>query len=77
MTLLAAISRRASSCLWPERAEEPLSAIRADPGRGAVLRRLGPGQTLLLMGGMVPHALLPVRSGQLRFISVLCFRVSD
>ena len=61
-------------CLYPERILEPLSSIRATPDQGAVRVRVGPGQTLVLYGGIVPHALLPVSEGQARIVSVLCYR---
>ena len=61
-------------CLYPERLFEPLSSIRATPERGAVKVRLDPGQTIVLYGGIVPHALLKVAEGQARIVSVLCYR---
>jgi hypothetical protein len=61
-------------CLYPERILEPLSSIRATPDQGAVRVRVGPGQTIVLYGGIVPHALLPVSEGQARIVSVLCYR---
>ena len=62
--------------LYPERLFEPLSAIRATPARGACLVRLAAGQTIVLYGGLVPHALQPVDAGQVRIVSVLCYRVA-
>ena len=64
-----------ATCLWPSRVFEPLSVVRADPERGAVVQRLEPGDSLLLLGGVVPHAVLPVDAGQRRVVSVLCFEV--
>ena len=61
-------------CLYPDRLLEPLSEIRATPDRGAVKVRVGIGQTIILYGGIVPHALLPVVEGQERVVSELCFR---
>lgn len=61
-------------CLYPERLFEPLSSIRATPEKGAVKVRLDPGQTIVLYGGIVPHALLKVAEGQARIVSVLCYR---
>ena len=59
--------------LYPGRIHEPLSAIRARPNDGALLVKLQPGQTILMYGGVVPHLVVPVREGQVRVISVLCF----
>lgn len=60
--------------LYPERCREPLSVIRATPEEGATLVRLGVGQTIVMYGGIVPHALLPLAEGQTRIVSVLCFK---
>ena len=62
-------------CLYPERLLEPLSALRATPDEGAYGLRLGVGQTIVLCGGLVPHALLPVTEGQSRVVSVLCYHI--
>jgi len=61
--------------VYPERLFEPLSAIRRSPGVGRVCQRLGAGQSLVLLGGIVPHTVLPVVSGQRRITSLLCFRL--
>lgn len=60
--------------LYPDRLHEPLSAIRERPNDGTHAVKLSPGQTILLYGGVLPHRVLPVREGQVRIISVLCFR---
>ena len=60
--------------LYPERRREPLSMIRATPQRGAANVRLGIGQTIVMYGGIIPHALLPLAEGQTRIVSVLCFK---
>jgi hypothetical protein len=61
-------------CLYPERHLEPLSKIRATPAQGAEKVRLGVGQTIVMYGGIIPHALLPLAEGQTRIVSVLCFK---
>lgn len=61
-------------CLYPERCMEPLSRIRATPEQGAAKIRLGIGQTIVMYGGIIPHALLPLAEGQRRIVSVLCFK---
>ena len=62
-------------CLYPNRIDEPLSAIRASPERGVVPVRLAPGQSLVMFGGIVPHSVVPVADRQLRIVSLLCYRV--
>ena len=61
--------------LYPGRVGEPLAAILRSLGSGAVPVRLGVGQSIVLLGGLVPHRLTPVAPGQTRIISPLCYRV--
>jgi len=60
--------------LYPERMAEPLSRIRSTPEKGLISVRLRPSQTIVLLGGYVPHATAAMGKGQKRIISVLCFR---
>lgn len=62
-------------CMYPTRAFEPLSSIRATPERGAVRIRLLSGQTIVMLGGIVPHSVLPTAPDQHRIVSVLCYRL--
>jgi hypothetical protein len=61
--------------LYPGRAREPLAAIRTEPARGAVAVRLAPGDSLVLLGGAVPHRLLPLGPTHLRVVAPLFYRV--
>ena len=61
-------------CLYPSRTHELLSKIRAAPDEGAYEVFLEEGQTLVMYGGIVPHALLPVAEDQTRIVSVLCYQ---
>jgi hypothetical protein len=63
-------------CLYPGRLCERLSTIRATPAQGAVKLRLMPRQTIVMLGGLVPHAVLPVADKQVRIVSVLCYRLA-
>lgn len=60
--------------LYPRRAAEPLSRIRATSHQGRVDIHLRPGHTIVLMGGYVPHATTPMAANQRRIISALCYR---
>jgi hypothetical protein len=62
--------------LFPGHIGCPLSTV---PGGAAtrVVTKLLPGQSLVLFGGLVPHLVRPVRDGQHRIVSALCFRVDD
>ena len=61
--------------LYPGRLFEPLSAIRVTPEQGAFGVRLQCGQTIIMFGGLIPHAILPVAEGQMRIVSVLCYSI--
>jgi hypothetical protein len=73
----AAGRSRGTLRIYPSFAHEPLSVLRAtaDPGGADIM--LAPGETVLLMGGIVPHEVLPMVPGQQRTMSVLCFRVQS
>lgn len=60
-------------CLYPSRTGELLSEIKAAPEKDARLIKLEESQTLVMYGGIVPHALLPVTENQERIVSILCF----
>src|SRR5262249_61285721 len=60
--------------LYRERMAEPLSRIRSTPEKGLMSVHLRPSQTIVLLGGYVPHATAAMEKGQKRIISVLCFR---
>lgn len=63
-------------CLWPDRADEKLADIRHEPERGRVAVRLSPGESIVLLGGIVPHELVAVQDGHVRIVAPLCFRVA-
>jgi len=62
--------------LYPTRWNEPLSAIRRRPLAGALTIKLAAGQSAVLCGGLVPHALLTVARGQRRIVSTLCYTIT-
>lgn len=64
-------------CLWPRRGGERLAAIRAAPDAGRVAVRLRPGESIVLLGGLVPHRLEPVAASQARVVAPLCFRAQS
>jgi hypothetical protein len=61
--------------LHPGYCDQPLAAIRAGNGADSVLVHLRQGETIVMLGGIVPHELLPVCSGQNRIVSVMCYQV--
>jgi hypothetical protein len=62
--------------LYMTRHNETLAAIRSSPEDGALTVRLKPGETLLLLGGVVPHRLMPLGPDHLRIIAPLCYRMA-
>jgi hypothetical protein len=62
-------------CLYPSRTSETLEAIRAD-ARGGVHTRLAPGHSLVLLGGVIPHRLLPMKPGHTRIVAPLCYQAA-
>ena len=59
---------------YPTRQHESLTTIRATPRDSAVSIRLPVGHTMVMFGGLVPHLIEPLGLGELRIVSVLCFR---
>lgn len=64
----------ASGCLlvYPRCAGFPLAEARK-PGAVAIPVDLAEGETLVMLGGMIPHRLVPLAGGQERIVSILCF----
>lgn len=61
--------------LYPQRAHEPLSAIRARPDSGAIAFKLPPRHSLVMIGGLVPHCVQRTSAAQTRIVSALCFAI--
>lgn len=59
--------------VYPGRATESMASIRADPATGAHRLRLEPGQSAILLGGLVPHRVTRVERGRLRVVAPLCY----
>jgi hypothetical protein len=58
---------------WPGRVRDPLDAVRRDP-RGHVDVRARAGDTILLLGGLVAHQVLPLADGHLRVVAPVCYQ---
>ena len=63
-------------CVYPSRCGEYLSEIRVTPKQGQVRVPLRAGQTIVLLGGIVPHLVQPLSEEQPRVVSVLCYRAT-
>lgn len=64
-------------CLYTGRTRDTLPELRSRPDDGAEYVRLQPGQSIVLLGGLVPHRVLPVAEGQIRIVAPLCYRALD
>jgi len=64
-------------CLYPSRAWEPLNQILKTPLHGATLIRLKQGDSLVLLGGVVPHWVLPMQENEKRVTALLCYCASE
>jgi hypothetical protein len=59
--------------LYPNYNLQPLQSI--NPHSPSHDLRLKVGQSIALLGGIVPHEVLPTSVGQIRIVSVLCFEI--
>jgi hypothetical protein len=68
-------AKRGVLLLYPQFSREPLSAAR-DAGReSAVPTDLAPGQSIVLLGGLIPHEIVAMDAAERRVVSVMCYRV--
>jgi hypothetical protein len=61
--------------VYPDRWTEPTSQVRRTPTSGARTVRVEPGESVILLGGVVPHRLPPMAPGRIRIVAPLCYRV--
>jgi len=60
--------------VYPEFLREPLSTVRAAGRAAATFLPLDRGQTVILLGGLVPHEVTPTCAGQERIVAINCYR---
>jgi hypothetical protein len=58
--------------LYPGHVREPLSAVRQAGAHAAVAIHLEPGESIVMLGGLVPHEVTAVT--RRRLVSVACYR---
>jgi hypothetical protein len=63
--------------VYPGRFGAPLREIRAAPDAGVALVKARPGQSILILGGLVPHRVEPLGPVGQRIISALCFQAAS
>jgi hypothetical protein len=61
--------------IYPGRTSDSCASIGKSVRRGQELVKLAPGQSVLLLGGVLPHRVLPVLQDQLRIVSSLSFSI--
>ena len=66
--------RAGGLAVYPHQLGAPLSRIRAAPEAGMSLVKARPGQSIVILGGLVPHRVEPLGPTGQRTISALCFR---
>jgi len=63
--------------VYPGHTMEPLSKTREAGRAAATPVPLARGDTVALLGGIVPHEVTPMQPGQERIVSVMCYRTSS
>jgi hypothetical protein len=75
ITGLTAAPDAGALVVYPAFRDKPLSAVRkAGPSAGIPIA-LERGDTIVLLGGSVPHELTPV--SRERIVAIMCYRVVD
>ena len=68
----AGTSDRSSLRLYPAYFRSPLTQLRSEHAPTHIDLRLDRGQTAVLLGGIVPHEVIPMAAHQHRTVSVVC-----
>jgi len=62
--------------VYPGAARRRLAEVRADPDRGALRVALAPGDSVILLGGIIPHLVTPLGEGHVRVVAPLCYQLA-
>jgi hypothetical protein len=65
-------SDRSGLRIYPTYAHRPLTQLRSETAPAHINLHLDRGQTAVLLGGIVPHEVLPMAAHQHRTVSVVC-----
>ena len=61
--------------IYPQFIREPLSTVRSIGRSAGTYVPLDRGQTIILLGGLVPHEVAPTGPGQERIVAINCYRI--
>jgi hypothetical protein len=61
--------------IYPNLIREPLSVVRTAGRQAGSAVALEPGQSVIILGGLVPHEMTPTSEGQERIVAINCFRI--
>ncbi len=61
--------------VYPEFRGQPLANVRAAGHAAATSVHLQPGETVVMLGGFLPHEVTPMMPGQERIVSVMCYGI--
>jgi hypothetical protein len=62
--------------VFPRALGAPLGHVRTTGGGGMAVVKARPGESIVILGGLVPHQVLPLGTSGQRVISALCFSAS-
>jgi hypothetical protein len=83
VALITCLSQRLSEqpagglLVYPSRHHQWLSQVRSAGRAAGVSVSLVPGDTAILLGGLVPHEVTPVAAGQGRVVAINCYRLTE
>jgi hypothetical protein len=70
-------NEQGSLAIYPTRTTESCESISKTSKKGKEIIKLKPGQSMLILGGVIPHRVVPVFADQIRIVSSLSFSVKD
>lgn len=62
--------------VYPGGAGRRLAEVRAAPDRGARRVAVAPGDSVVLLGGIIPHLVTPLGEGHVRVVAPLCYQLA-
>jgi hypothetical protein len=63
--------------VYPQYVNRSLSEVRAAGRATATPLRVGRGETVVLLGGFVPHEVTPLSADEQRVVAIMCYRIQE